>query len=321
LQFSKDILKLNCASESVRLEKFIRKQVYDNFRKKGIVIGISGGIDSALIAALSTKAIGAENVLGLLLPEKESNPVSTQYAETLLAQLRIPKEIVEITSILENFDVYRTRENIIKKQFPEFDNSWKFRLVMPQNLLEKDRYNISTLEVQDPQGNRHSRRLSAQEYLNMVAATDIKQRVRMTILYYYAEKNNYLVAGTTNYPETLQGFFVKYGDGGVDIEPIAHLYKTQVYQLAEYLHVPKEIINRTPSPDTYSLPVSDKELYYCLPMEQLDLLLYAKENNVSYEKIKEVLQLDDIQIDRVFRDFEAKQKATEHFRQLPPSLL
>lgn len=320
MDFNSDVLKIDCKTESQRIEKFIRHQVFSNFKKKGIVVGISGGIDSAVIASLSVRAIGKDKVIGLILPEKESNPISAQYAKLLIDKLGIDHETVEITQMLESFDVYEKRESIIKNSFPDFNSSWKYRLVMPQNLLEKDRFNISFLEIQDAQDNVKSKRLSIHDYLGMVAATDIKQRVRMIMLYYYSEKNNYIVAGTTNVPETIQGFFVKYGDGGVDIEPIAHLYKTQVYQIAEYLDVPQEIINRTPSPDTYSFVVSDKELYFCLPYETLDLLLFAKENNVSKKKVGKVLNLNNDQIDRVFKDFDFKKRATEHLRKLPSTL-
>ena len=320
MEFNSDILKINCKNESQRIEKFIQGQVFNNFKKKGIVIGISGGIDSALIASLSVRAIGKEKVIGLILPEKESNPISKQYAKLLIDKLGIYHETVDITPMLESFDVYEKRESIIKNSFPYFESTWKYRLVMPQNLLEKDRFNISLLEIKDPQGNVKSKRLSSQDYLGMVAATAIKQRARMTMLYYYGEKNNYIVAGTTNLSETLQGFFVKYGDGGVDIEPISHLYKTQVYQLSEYLGVPQEIMDRPPSPDTYSYVASDKEIYFCLPFDILDLLLYAKQNKIPHNKIKNSLKLNDQQIDRVFRDFDAKQRMTEHFRHLPPNL-
>lgn len=142
----------------------------------------------------------------------------------------------------------------------------------------------------------------------------------MIQLYYHAEKNNYLVAGTTNKTETAQGFYVKFGDGGVDIEPIAHLYKTQVYQLARNLRVINEIIERPPSPDTYSLPVTDKEFYFCLDYELLDLFLYACENNVPLDNISETLGLKEEQVQRVFRDFKGKEQATWHLRQMPPGL-
>jgi len=154
----------------------------------------------------------------------------------------------------------------------------------------------------------------------MVAANDIKQRIRMVQLYYHAEKMNYLVAGTTNKTEYAQGFYVKYGDGGVDIEPIAHLYKNQVYQVANFLEIPQEIIERTPSPDTYSAEVSDQEFYFCLPYQLLDLLLYAQENKIAPALAGKYLNLTEEQIQRVFRDFDSKKRATKHLRQTPASM-
>ena len=319
-KFNADILKIDCEIESLRIEQFIRKQVFESFRKKGIVIGISGGIDSAVVATLAVRAIGADNIFGLILPEKESNPISAEYANLLIEKLGIRSKTVELTPMMENFGVYRKRESIVRKHFSYYNNLWKYRLVMPQNLLDKDRFNVSVLEVQNPEGKISSKRLSSKDYLEMVAATDVKQRMRMIMLYYFAEKYKYIVAGTTNFSEAIQGFFVKYGDGGVDTEPIAHLYKSQVYQLAEYMKVPQKIINRAPSPDTYSFVVSDKELYFSLPYDILDLLLYAKQNNVQHDNIKTVLNLKDDQINRAFRDFYTKQKATEHYRHTPVSL-
>ena len=154
----------------------------------------------------------------------------------------------------------------------------------------------------------------------METSKNAKQRIRMINLYRYAEKNNFIVTGTTNKSEVMQGFYVKHGDGGVDIEPIAHLYKIQVYQLAKHLGLPEEIINRPPSPDTYSLPVTDEQFYFCMPYELADLLLYAYANHIPEDQISDVLQLSPDQIKRVFRDFKAKENATWHLRQLPPTV-
>jgi NAD+ synthase len=232
----------------------------------------------------------------------------------------IRTEQIDITPVLESLGVYQRKEEIVKRLFPPFNPNYRFKMSLPQNILDKNRYNYFVLKVFDQKGEEKSTRLSKADLLNMVAANDMKQRIRMIQLYYYAEKNNYLVAGTTNKTEYAQGFYVKYGDGGVDIEPIAHLYKTQVYQLAEFLEIPEEIIKRTPSPDTFSAEVSDEEFYFCLPYDLLDLLLYAQENKLSRSLVGQVLNLNEEQIQRAFRDFDSKRKATAHLRQLPASL-
>lgn len=118
--------------------------------------------------------------------------------------------------------------------------------------MDEDTLNVFHLTIVAPDGDEKIKRLSIKEYFQIVAASNFKQRSRMVMLYYHAELRNFAVIGTGNKNEHEQGFFVKYGDGGVDIQPIAHLYKTQVYQLARYLEVPKEIQERTPTTDTYS---------------------------------------------------------------------
>lgn len=315
----KESLTIDAAKASTELEDFIRTNLTDFFKKKGIIIGLSGGIDSSVAAALSARAIGADRVYGLLLPEKDSSPVSREYGRIMAESLGIEYHEVELTNILESFEVYKKRENIVKKVFPDISGEYKFRLVLPQDLLDKDRLNVYRLEVQLQDATILSERLSHRDYLGLMAANDIKQRVRMTQLYYEAEKRNYIVCGTTNRSEMVQGFFVKFGDGGVDIEPLAPLYKVQVYQLAEYLEIPEEIRSRTPSPDTYSLEVSDKDFYFCLPYDMLDIILYGAENNLSKEAVAKEMNLEVEQVDRVWKDLERKREGTEHLRTLPPS--
>jgi NAD+ synthase len=289
-------------------------------RKNGIIVGLSGGIDSALAASLCVEAVGKENVYGLVLPEKDSNNMSAIYAEKEAERLGIETKKIDITPTLEAFGTYEKRDAVIKSIFSEYNNEYKFKITLPQELLQKDAFNFFTITIEEKDGDIKSARLKKDDLNGIVAATDTKQRMRMMHLYYYAELQNYLVCGTTNKSEVLQGFFVKYGDGGVDIEPLAHLYKMQVYQLAKYLGVIEEIIKRKPSPDTFTCDVSDEEFYFRIPYDTLDLLLYAWKNNVSISEVCEVMDLKEEQVKRALRDFISKYNATKHLRQLPPIL-
>ena len=319
MKFSKGILKIDCKKEEERICGFIRKQQL-SVKREGAVVGLSGGIDSAVCAELCVKALGKENVFGLILPEKESSPKSRKYAVKHALKMGIETEIVDITTVLESIGTYERRDKVIREIFPEYDEQCRLKITLPPDLLSRDAFNFFTLTVDDGKGSVKSARLKKEMLNGIVSATNTKQRTRMIHLYYYAEKMNYFVCGTTNKSELMQGCFVKYGDAGVDIESIGHLYKSQVYQMSEYLGVIKEIIQRTPSPDTFSFEVSDEEFYFRMPFDKLDMLLYAWENGVSHEDVCEVMGLDEEQVNRAFRDFSTKHKATEHLRELPPFL-
>lgn len=321
MTFTKSVLEINPSQEISQIFDFIREMTLKHFKRKGAIVGLSGGIDSALVAELCVQALGKDKVLGLLLPEKESSPISLEYGSKQAEKMGIETIKVDITEYLDSLRVYERRNAVIKKVFPEFDDTCRFHVTLPQNLLEQDRLNYHSITVEDKNGETQKKRLSGADWLKISACQNIKQRVRMVQLYYYAEKHNHIVAGTTNKAEILQGFYVKFGDGGVDIEPIGHLYKTQVYLLAKNLGVIDEILSRPPSPDTYSLPVTDKEFYFCLDYELLDLLLYGYENNVQLDQISKALDLKVEQIERVFKDFRAKERATWHLREMPPSLI
>lgn len=319
MKFHKNILDLDCEAEVERICEFIRQQVRE-MKRDGIVIGLSGGVDSALAAALSVRAMGKENVLGVILPERDSNPKSAEFACEHAKQMGIETITMDLTPMLEAFGTYEKRDDVVRQVFPEYNENCRFKITLPQDLLGKDALNFFTLNMDDGSGEVKKKRLKKDTLWGIVAATNTKQRSRMTALYYQAERRNYLVCGTTNRSETVQGFFVQFGDGGVDIEPLAHRYKVQVYQMAEHLGVLQEIIDRPPSPDTYTFPVSDEEFYFRIPRDKLDLLLYAWENKIETIEICKVMDLNEAQVKRAFRDFNSKFNATQHMRQMPPTL-
>ena len=319
MTFSKDVLNIDRAAETERIVAFIRDQVR-LMHRKGIVIGLSGGVDSALSASLSVRAVGKENVLALLLPDKESSPQSAAFATAEAQRLGIEAVTVDITPVLEAFGTYDKRDAVAKAIYPDFGPGHMLKITLPADILNRDGYNYFTLTVYDPEGRSRSSRLTNDQAQGIIAATCTKHRTRMLAQYYHSEKLNYLVCGTTNKSEAVQGLFVKYGDGGVDIEPIAHLYKDQVFQLARHLGVIPEILDRAPCPDTYSAPVTDEEWFFRMPFKTLDLLLYAWETKADIADVCRVMELREDQVKRAFRDFDSKYRTTEHLRHFPPSL-
>lgn len=313
--------EINPAETSLEIEEFIRNTAHRLYKSKGIVIGLSGGIDSSVVASLSVRAVGAERVYGILMPERDSNPISREYGRMIAESLGIRYKEIDITTMLESFGVYEKRNAIVKKLFPGILQPYKFRLSLPQNLLNRNRLNIYHIEVLLRNGSVMSKRLGHDDYLELMAANDIKQRIRMIRLYYEAERRHYIVCGTTNHTELVLGFYVKYGDGGVDIEPIAHLYKNEVYQLGTYLGVPKEILSRTPSPDTYSYEVSDEDFFFCLSYDVVDQILYAIEHDIPKDKVEQVIGLNANQVNRAWKDLNRKRELAEHLMQNPPSLV
>ena len=154
-------------------------------------------------------------------------------------------------------------------------------------------------------------------YLQIIAATNFKQRFRKLMEYYHADRLNYAVAGTPNRLEYDQGFFVKQGDGAADLKPIAHLYKSQVYALAEYLGVPEEIRRRPPTTDTFSLPQTQEEFYFALPYDQMDLCLYGHNHNVPAADVAAAIGLSAAQVDRVYKDIDQKRRTTRYLHARP----
>jgi len=302
------------------LTEGIRAAILSQLLKRGAVVALSGGIDSSVCAALCVRALGNRKVFGLLLPERESAPDSTKRALTLCARLGIDHSVVDITSVLEAIGCYRWRDEAIRSVVPEYSEGWRSKLIIDQNLLDKDRYNVFTLVVESPQGASYRSRLPVKAYLQIVAATNFKQRIRKTLEYFHADRLNYAVIGTPNRLEFDQGFFVKNGDGSADLKPIAHLYKSQVYELGRRLGLPQEIIDARPTTDTYSLAQTQDEFYFVLPYEKMDIVLFGLNNGKSPEEVSAETGLTSEQVLRVFHDIATKRRATQPLH-WPPLLV
>jgi len=317
MEFHKNILQIDAEKTVNDLCEVISTQVHSILKKRGAVVGISGGIDSSVTAALCVKALGHEKVVGVMMPEKESSRQSKVLASKLAEKLDIETVLEDLTGPLEAMGCYRMRDKAIRQVFPEFGPDWRCKITIPTSILEKGALNVFSLTIENKAGEIKSQRMPLDVFLQVVAASNMKQRLRMTMLYYHAEKRNWAVAGTANKDEHAQGFFVKYGDGGVDFRPIAHLFKVQIYQLAEYLGIPREIISRVPTTDTYSASVTQKEFFFGLDFLAMDTLWYASENDVPAAKAAQVLGLTMEQAESGYANLERKVKATEYLRMSP----
>ena len=294
---------------------FIKNEVFEKFQKSGAVLGLSGGIDSAVTCGLCVKSLNPEKILGLIMPERESDPQSQETAENVGKEFNIETKVIDITNILESFGVYEKKENIVKEKFPDFDSECKYRVVVPPKL--ESSVGIPYLEILDGKGIAHKNKISSSEFLNLTAATSIKHRVRMALLYYHAEKDHLVVAGTTNKSEYMQGYFVKYGDGGSDIEPLVNLYKSQIYQLGKFLNVPNEVMTKDASPDVWSYTTNDEEFFYSVPYEIVDLILYGRENNLSINEIQKHSKISIENIEKLLKFQDQKHIKSNHMREMP----
>ena len=320
--FDANVLELDVERETQRICEFIRFELYSHYKRKGVVVGLSGGIDSALLASVCVRALGPDRVVGVVLPERDSSPDSAVFAAEQAESLGIPYEQVDITPVLETLGVYERRNTVIRKLCPGFDAvNDHMKIALPRDLLHRDGLNVFSLIVDRANGERFSCRLKPEQLHEIAAAQNMKQRTRMIQLYSFAERLHYIVGGTTNRTEMEQGFFVKFGDGGVDIEPLAHLFKNQVYQISRYVGVVNNILERLPTPDTWPGGVTDEEFYFRIPFDKLDLLLYAWLEGLKAVDVCAALGLEEAQVERAFRDFQYKNNTTWHLRALPPSLV
>ena len=314
--FSSASLRIDCQREVERISEKLKSVLIGEFKKRGFVLGLSGGIDSSVVCALCAHAVGKEKVLGLLMPERESSEDTLRLSQMIADFLGIATEYHDITGVLESVGCYERRDEAIRKIIPEYSREYTCKITLP-DVFEKGEYRLFSVTVESPEKVVNKKRLSMESYLGVLSASNFKQRVRKMMEYYHADRLNYAVAGTPNRLEYDQGFFVKLGDGSADMKPIAHLYKTQVYQLAEYLGLPAEIRERQPTTDTYSMPQSQEEFYFALPYQMMDLCLFGKNNDIPIEDVAAAVELEVEKVEIVFRDIEAKREATRYLHAAP----
>ena len=317
--FSKDVLRIDSETEVNKICGKLRNFLAKKLKRRGLVIGLSGGVDSSVTVALAVRAVGPERVLALLMPERHSSDDTLMLSNLVADHFGVERVLEEITGILESVGFYKRYEDAVRRVFPEYTDGWKSKIVTP-NVIENKGFNLFSIVAQQPDNTVIKKRLPLKAYLEIVAATNFKQRTRKMLEYYHADRLNYAVAGTPNRLEYDQGFFVKIGDGAADVKPIAHLYKSQVYQLAEYLGVPEEVRKRPPTTDTYSMPQGQDEFYFSLPHDRMDLCLYGKNNGISIQTVAKALGLKPEQVQSVYDDIDTKRTTTRYLH-LPPLLV
>jgi NAD+ synthase len=311
-----DLLQIDCGREVERIAQAVRDLVFKQFKRKGAVVGISGGIDSSVVAAICAYALGKDRVVGLFMPEAESSGETLALSRLVADSLGIKSILEDVTPVLEGAGCYRRRDESIRTVVPEYAEGYKCKIALP-DLMATESFSIYSIIVQSPSGETKKIRLSLNAYLGILAASNFKQRIRKMIEYYHADRLNFAVAGTPNRLEYDLGFFVKGGDGAADFKPIAHLYKSQVYQLAEYLNIPKEIQMRPPTTDTYSLAQSQEEFYFSMPLEKMDVCLYGKNCGMAPEIIAPLLGFTENQVERAYRIIDSKRKSAKYLHLSP----
>ncbi len=311
-------LSLNLENEAQRISAFIRQVLRTKLHRRGLIVAVSGGIDSSVCLELAVRTLGADRVFGLLLPETDSSSSSMELGLQMVKHAGAPYKVKDIAPTLEAIGCYEQRDAAIREVFPEYDGSWKNKIVISGGTAGA--INHFHLVVETPEGDLLKKRLALKQYLQIVAATNFKQRIRKNLEYYHADRLNYAVVGTPNRLEYDQGFFVKNGDGAADIKPIAHLYKTQVYAMARHLHLPDNICSTTPTTDTYSLDQGQDEFYFALPYQQMDAALWCYNHEMPETQVAEYLHITLEQAQAVYKDIEAKRKATAYLH-TPPCIL
>ncbi len=315
-----ELLHIDPEPATDHIVETLRRDLGETLKRRGLVVAMSGGIDSSVCAALAVRAVGCDHVFGLMLPERDSTPESLTLATDMAARLGIRHAIQDVSRTLEAAGCYQERDDAIRRVVPAYGQGWQCKVVLGTGRLTSNTLNVSSLVVRSPDGITERYRLPPAEYRQIVAATNFKQRVRAMMAYYHADRLHYAVVGTPNRLEYDQGFFVKGGDGLADVKPIAHLYKTQVYALAEYLDIPAAIRARTPTTDTYSLEQSQEDFYFTLSPAEMDVALYAFNAKLSEDEAARILGVERAQIARAYRDIGQKRSTTRYLHE-PPMLV
>jgi NAD+ synthase len=303
-----ELFAFDMASETIRISEWIRTVLRAKLHKRGLVVGISGGVDSSVCAVLAAQAVGRGKVFGLLMPERDSSAESVTRGRLVAEFCGIEYLVTDIAPTLDAIGCYRWRDDAMRKAFPAYQSDWRSKIAIEGG--SDGRINHFNLIVADPEGRTTEVRLGAKEYLQIVAATSFKQRTRKTLEYFHADRLNYAVVGTPNRLEYDQGFFVKNGDGSADLKPIAHLYKSQVYMLARHLGLPDAICNSVPSTDTYSLTQGQDEFYFALPYAEMDIALWHYSQRLPPDELARRLAISDAQAQFIYGDIKAKRMAT-----------
>lgn len=316
-EFHRNVLQLDPEAEVQQIIEKMRHNIFDVLKRKGGVIGVSGGVDSAVVLAIAVQAIGPERLVALLLPEMESSPDSARLGHAVCHQFGVRPLVEDVTGPLMGFGAYRRRDDAVRDIFPEYDSTYKLKITLPGGLMDARTLNFFSATIVAPDGQETTRRLRPAQFRQIVAATNFKQRSRVAMLYYHAELHDYAVIGTPQRNEHDQGFFVKYGDGAMDVKPIGHLYKSQVYQLAEHLNILEEIRTRPPTSDTYSAGSTQEEFFFRLPFETMDLIWYGLDHDIPAAVVAGEMDLTEEQVQRVYDDIQQKRRTTEYLR-MPP---
>lgn len=310
-KLSPAVLDIDLEKEADHIAERMRDIVFNQLKKKGVVVAVSGGIDSSTVLGLAVRALGAKRVFGILMPEQDSSPDTMAISRGVVEAQGVEYATEIITDMLNASGCYRRRDEAIREVIPEYTSEWKSKIVFP-SVLESADFRIFKIVAQKPDGEIIEKRLTPKAYLTIVAASNFKQRTRKMLEYFHGDRLNYAVSGTPNRLEYDQGFFVKGGDGLADFKPIAHLYKSQVYKMAAIVGVPENVRNRAPTTDTYSMPQGQDEFYFSLSYDKMDLALYALNHGYSAAELAEALSITEDQAKAVYRDIESKRKTTAY---------